>query len=116
MEGTACTSACNQLQAELNELFKNIETKKTISPHSKPWMNPDISQKVDELREYRKRFSRHRSERNSLLLDQKREEVCAQLALVRQKWVLEQSARIPYVSEKEKFRLRSEVMALFYGY
>ena len=86
-----------------------IETKKTISPHSKPRMNPDVSKKVDELRDFRKRFSRHRSERNSLLLEQKREEVCAQLALARQKWVLEQSARIPYVNEKEKWKIINDL-------
>ena len=76
-KGTNCESACNQLQLKLDELVKNVETKKTISPHSKPWMNRDLSSLVDDLREHKRRFARHRSERNSLLLEKKREEVCA---------------------------------------
>ena len=104
-----CECSCNQLQSELNQLVKDIETKKTISPHSKPWMNQDISKIIDELRVCRKRFSRHRSARNSLILKEKREEVGVQLALARKKWILEQSEKIPFVSEKEKWKIINDL-------
>ena len=106
---TSCKDACEQLQLELNKLVEAIADKKTISPHSKPWMSQKISKMIDELRVCRKRFSKHRSERNAKILKQKREEVSVQLTLSHKNWILKQSEKIPFVNEKEKWKIINDL-------
>ena len=64
---------------------------------------------IDELRVCRKRFSKHRSERNAKILKQKREEVSVQLTLSHKNWILKQSEKIPFVNEKEKWKIINDL-------
>ena len=55
----------NEIHIEVNKHIDNIGTKKVISSYSKPWVNGDLSNKLNHLRLLRMRYIRHCSQRNA---------------------------------------------------
>ena len=83
-----------QIQTNLSKLVEEIATKKTISNYSRPWFNQDLSAKLAELRELRKKFLRHRSMRNKKSYEDLRENVVGLLEMAKEEWKIMQCEKI----------------------
>lgn len=59
-----------EIQQKLEGLVEQIATKKTINKHSRPWIDKELSTKLNELRESRRKFFRHRSISNKQSFEQ----------------------------------------------
>ena len=60
---------CDQLVKKLIELVDKIGVMKTISKHSRPWIDKDVSEILEQLRDIRKKFLKHRSMTNKNLYE-----------------------------------------------
>ena len=78
----------------LNELVDEIAIRKTICCHSKPWIDKEVSQKLKELKEARKKFAKHRSPSNSRLLEKTRREAVVEISEAQQRWLVAQCNKL----------------------
>ena len=93
------------LKENLHNLVESLAEKKTITRHSRPWIGAEISAKLNELRECRKRFMRHRSLSNKHHYEEKRNKVVIEIDNARERWRVSQCERIAKAeSDKEKWK------------
>ena len=99
----------SSLVATLKNLVNDTATKKIIYCHSKPWIDREVSEKIKILREARKKFVKHRSERNSRLLEKARRDVIVEISEARQKWVVEQCNKLSTANENERWKIINKI-------
>ena len=94
------------LVSSLVELAESIGTKKVVSRHSRPWVDNELSSMMEELRNLRRKYQRHRSETNKRSYEEKREQVENYLDKVKEVYKVEQCKRIAEArSDKERWQI-----------
>ena len=93
------------LRATLQEIVDNNAETKIITKHSRPWINPEISDLLMEVRNLRKKFKKHRSPRNKQLYESKRDEVMVEIEIAHERWRIDKCEEIAKAeSDKEKWK------------
>ena len=94
----------------LLNLVEKLAKKKTITKHSKPWIDRKMAEKLAELRMLRKKFKRHKSMLNQKLYEEKREGVITEFEIAKEKWKVRQCESIAHAkSDKEKWKIINEL-------
>ena len=81
-----------------------VASKRIISKHSKPWISSEISLKLKELRQVKKRCRLRRSRINKKKFQTMRQEVCDMLKRAEYDWWLAECNKLPTMNESKKWK------------
>ena len=93
------------ISRKLHECVNKVATKKIITQHSRPWINPDISNQLKKLRRERKRFPLRRSAWNTKRLSELQKETVDMMSNAEHEWWLSECGKRSSASEREKWKI-----------
>lgn len=94
-----------EFHTAISGIVDDLSSTKTVSPHSKPWVDRQCAASLKDLRNGRRAYSRHRSEGNLRALLELRVKAIDSLNSSRLNWINSQCGKLPLVSEKEKWNI-----------
>ena len=107
---TDAEEAASEFREKLTALADSIVEFKTISKHSKPWVDRNISEKLNEVRQARKKFTKHKSMFNKELWEERKKEYISLVENSREEWRIAQCNKIMgETSEKEKWKIINQM-------
>ena len=92
------------ISRKLRECVNKVTTKKIITQHSRPWINPDISNQLKKLRRERKRFPLRRSAWNTKRLSELQKETVDMISNAEHELWLSECGKLCSASEREKWK------------
>ena len=101
-----CVNAMSkEISDTLHACVNDVATKKVITQHSRPWINPDISLELKKLRKLRNKCRLRRSPRNTKQLKELQETVADMISRAENEWWFSECEKIAKSSEREKWRI-----------
>jgi len=92
------------ISRKLRECVNKVTTKKIITQHSRPWINPDISNQLKKLRRECKRFPLRRSAWNTKRLSELQKETVDMISNAEHELWLSECGKLSSASEREKWK------------
>jgi len=92
------------ISRKLHECVNKVATKKIITQHSRPWINPDISNQLKKLRRERKRFPLRHSAWNTKRLSELQKETVDMISNAEHELWLSECGKLSSASEREKWK------------
>ena len=97
-------SMVEDLASGIHECVNDIAGKRIITKHSKPWISKEVSSKLKELRNARRRCRLRRSPVNVKKLEDVRQEVTDMINSAEHEWWLKECNKLQNMNEREKWK------------